>query len=133
MGKSLGSREQREKSRDMREQVIEENNHGATHKFLREQGDSKNNLGSSEKLILGAPKKIIQGAGRSGLNFEASQEPRPPTCRGACVRYLNTHFGTKFHKYHSIWSLSVLIGGAPISIKCNLRITGPVHKNLCAL
>ena len=25
--------------------------------------------------------KIILGAGRSGLNFEESREPRPPTCR----------------------------------------------------
>ena len=40
-----------------REQVVEENNQGATHQLLREQGDSKNNLGSSEKLILEALRK----------------------------------------------------------------------------
>ncbi len=34
-----------------REQVAEENNQGATQKFLREQGDSKNNSGSIEKII----------------------------------------------------------------------------------
>ncbi len=31
-----------------REQGAEENNYGATQKFLREQGDSKNHLGSIE-------------------------------------------------------------------------------------
>ncbi len=53
-GSNLGSREQRKNSR---EQVVEKNNQGATHTFLREQGDSKNNLGRSEKLIWGAPRK----------------------------------------------------------------------------
>ncbi len=38
------------------EQVVEENNQGATHRFPREQGDSKNK-GSSEKIIWGAPRK----------------------------------------------------------------------------
>ncbi len=36
------------------EQVVEENNQGATRQFLSEQGDSKNDLGSSEKLTWGA-------------------------------------------------------------------------------
>ena len=40
-----------------REQVAEENDKGATQKFLGEQGDSKTNLGSMEKLISGAPRK----------------------------------------------------------------------------
>ncbi len=53
-GTNLGSMEQREKSR---EQVAEENNQGATQKFLRERGDSKNNLGSIEKIIWRAPRK----------------------------------------------------------------------------
>ena len=40
-----------------REQIAEENNQEATQNFLREQGDSRNNLGSIEKLIWGAPRK----------------------------------------------------------------------------
>ena len=37
------------------------------------------------KIDLGSIKKIIQGAWRSGLNFEGSREPRPPTCTGSLL------------------------------------------------
>ena len=49
-----GSSEQRKRSR---EKGVEENDKRVTQKPLREQGESKNNLGSIEKLIWGAPKK----------------------------------------------------------------------------
>ncbi len=65
-----------------------QNNQGATNKFLRKQGDSKNNLGSSEKL-LGEHRE-----NNSGLNFEGSGEPRPPPCRGSL---LHVNFTKSFH------------------------------------
>ncbi len=43
--------------KESREHKVEENNQGATQKFLREQGDHKNNLGNTEKLIWGALRK----------------------------------------------------------------------------
>ena len=53
-GSNLGSTEHRKKSR---EQGAEENNQEAPQKFLGEQGDNKNNVGSIAKLIWGAPRK----------------------------------------------------------------------------
>ena len=45
---------------------------------------AKNNLGSIE-INLRSIMKIIQGAGRLGLNYEGSREPRPPACRGSVL------------------------------------------------
>ncbi len=62
-GGNLRSREQRKK---YWEQAAEENNQGATQRFLREQGNSKNNLGSIAKLIWGAPRKQFREPGDHG-------------------------------------------------------------------
>ena len=49
-----------------REQVIEDNNQGATHRFLKEKGEGKNNLGRREKLIWGALIKLFREPGDLG-------------------------------------------------------------------
>ena len=46
----------------------------------REQGDAKFDLGSTKNIFVSI-KKIIQGAGRKGSNFEGSRELGTPSYR----------------------------------------------------
>ena len=57
---------------------------GANSQMLREQGDTKIDLGST-KNYFGSIKKIIQGAGRKGSIFKGSREPGTPPYRVSLI------------------------------------------------
>ncbi len=77
-----GNREKSQRSREQRKLSREQHKNSWGSREM-----AKNNLGSIE-INLGSIEKIIQGAGRSGLNYEGSREPRPPACRSSKIFYI---------------------------------------------